>query len=68
MQPKLKSKVRCTDREVGEVTRVIMDPLSLQISHIVVGGNGAGGPERQVPASTIQRVTDGLVELRAPSS
>ncbi len=68
MQPKLKSKVRCTDREVGEVTRVIVDPLSLQISHIVVGGNGAGGPERQVPASTIQRVTDGLVELRAPSS
>ena len=68
MQPKLKSKVRCTDREVGEVTRVIIDPLSLQISHIVVGGNGAGGPERQVPASTIQRVADGLVELRAPSS
>ena len=68
MQPKLKSKVRCTDREVGEVTRVIMDPLSLQISHIVVGGNGAGGPERQVPASTILRVTEDLVELRAPSS
>lgn len=68
MQPQLKSKVRCTDREVGEVTRVIVDPLSHEISHIVVGGNGAGGPERQVPASTIQRVTDGLVELRAPSS
>ena len=68
MQPKLKSKVRCTDREVGEITRVIVDPLSHEISHIVVGGNGAGGPERQVPASTIQRVTDGLVELRAPSS
>jgi Rieske Fe-S protein len=68
MQPKLKSKVRCTDRDVGEVTRVIVDPLSHEISHIVVGGNGAGGPERQVPASTIQRVSDGLVELRAPSS
>ena len=67
-QPKLKSKVRCSDREVGEITRVIVDPLSLQISHIVVGGNGAGGPERQVPAATIQRVTEDLVELRAPSS
>jgi Rieske Fe-S protein len=68
MQPKLKSRVRCTDREVGEVTRVIADPLSLQISHIGVGGNGAGGQERQVPAATIQRVADDLVELRVPSS
>ena len=67
-QPKLKSKVRCTDQECGEVTRVIMDPLSLEVSHIVVGGNGAGGPERQIPASTIQRVTDDLVELRASTS
>ena len=67
-QPKLKSKVRCTDQECGEVTRVIMDPLSLEVSHIVVSGNGAGGPERQIPASTIQRVTDDLVELRASTS
>src|SRR5574341_404778 len=68
MQPKLKSKVRCTDGEIGEITRVIVDPLSLQVSHIVVGSNGAGGPERQVPAAAIQRVTEDLVELRAPSS
>jgi len=67
-QPKLKSKVRCTDKECGEVTRVIVDPLSLEVSHIVVGGNGAGGPERQIPASTIQRVTDDLVELRASTA
>ena len=25
MQPQLKSKVRCTDREIGEVTKVIVD-------------------------------------------
>jgi Rieske Fe-S protein len=68
MQPQIKSKVRCIDREVGEVTRVIVDPISHQVSHIVVGGNGAGGPERQVPASTIQRVTEDLVELRSPST
>lgn len=67
-QPKLKSKVRCTDQECGEVTRVIVDPLSLEISHIVVSGNGVGWPERQVPASTIQRVTDDLVELRATTA
>jgi len=67
-QPKLKSKVRCADQDIGEVTRVIFDPLSLQVSHIVVGGNGAGGPEWQIPASTIQSVTDDLVELRAASA
>lgn len=68
MQPKLKSKVRCTDREVGEITRVIVDPLSLEISHIVVGGNGVGGAERQVPMSEVQSVADDLVQLRTASS
>jgi len=66
-QPRLKSKVRCTDREVGEITRIIVDPLSREISHIVVGGNGAGG-ERQVPVSEVQSVAEGLVQLRTASS
>ncbi len=65
MQPKLKSKVKCSDREVGEVTRVIMDPLSLEVSHIVVGGDGA--PERQIPAGTIQAVSEDVVQLRVAS-
>jgi Rieske Fe-S protein len=66
-QPRLKSKVRCTDREVGEITRVIVDPLSHEVSHIVVGGNGVGGAERQVPMSEVQSVADDLVQLRAAS-
>ncbi len=66
-QPRLKSKVRCTDREVGEITRVIVDPLSLEISHIVVGGNGVGGAERQVPMSEVQSVADDVVQLRTAS-
>ncbi|MBM4122223.1 MAG: ubiquinol-cytochrome c reductase iron-sulfur subunit [Nitrospira sp.] len=65
MQPKLKSKVRCTDREVGEVTKVILDPLSREVSHIIVGGNG--GPGRQVPMAQVQAVTDDTVQLRAAS-
>jgi Rieske Fe-S protein len=65
-QPKLKSKVRCTDREVGEVTRVIVDPLSRDVSHIVVGN---GVPiEREIPSSEIQSVTDDEVVLRTSSS
>lgn len=67
MQPRLKSKVRCTDREVGEVTHVIVDPLSLEISHIVVGGNGVGGAARQIPMSEVQSVAADLVQLRTAS-
>ncbi|HSL02926.1 MAG TPA: ubiquinol-cytochrome c reductase iron-sulfur subunit [Nitrospiraceae bacterium] len=66
MQPQLKSKVRCADREVGEVSKVIMDPLSHEVSHLVVSMNGAG--ERQVPMGAVQAVTDDLVQLRSSSS
>ncbi len=66
MQPKLKSRVRCTDRDIGEVTRVVVDPLSHEISHIVVSMNGSG--ERQVAMGHVQAVTESLVELRALSS
>ena len=66
MQPKLKSKVRCADQEVGEVTKVIMDPLSHEISHLVVSVNGTG--ERQVSMGAVQTMTDDLVQLRSSSS
>lgn len=66
MQPKLKSKVRCADQEIGQVTKVIMDPLSHEISHLVVSVNGAG--ERQVSMGAVQTVTDDLVQLRSSSS
>jgi len=66
MQPQLKSRVRCADREVGEVSKVIMDPLSHEVSHLVVSMNGAG--ERQVPMGAVQAVTDDLVQLRSSSS
>ena len=66
MQPQLKSKVRCLDREVGEVSKIIMDPLSHEVSHLVVSMNGTG--ERQVPMGAVQVVTDDLVQLRSSSS
>jgi Rieske Fe-S protein len=66
MQPQLKSKVRCTDRDVGEVTKIIMDPLSFEVSHLVVSMNGSG--ERQVSMGSVQTVTDDLVQLRSSSS
>lgn len=66
LQPKLKARVRCTDGEIGEVRRVIVDPLSREISHIVVG-DGLGTPERQVPIAQVQTVTDDTVHLSASS-
>lgn len=66
MQPQLKSKVRCVDREVGEVSKIIMDPLSHEVSHLVVSMNGAG--ERQVPMVAVLAVAEDLVQLRSSSS
>ncbi len=67
-QPKLKSKVRASDRELGEVSRIIMDPISHEISHVVVSLNGRGGPERQVPYGQVQVLSDELIQLRATAS
>src|SRR6187551_1880991 len=67
MQPKLKSKVLCSDSEVGEVRRVIMDPLSHEVSDIVVGGIATGAVERQVPMGQVQAVTVDAVILRCSS-
>jgi Rieske Fe-S protein len=66
MQPQLKSKVRCADREIGEVSKVIMDPLSHDVSHLVVSMNGEG--ERQVPMGAVQAIKDDVVQLRSSSS
>ena len=66
LQPKLKSKVRCADLDIGEVSKVVLDPLSHEISHIVVSMNGSG--ERQVAIGHVQVVTEDLVQLRAPSA
>jgi Rieske Fe-S protein len=43
-----------------------MDPLSHEVSHLVVSMNGAG--ERQVPMGAVQIVTEDLVQLRSFSS
>ncbi|MEK6683240.1 MAG: ubiquinol-cytochrome c reductase iron-sulfur subunit [Nitrospirota bacterium] len=66
MQPKIKSKVRCTDREVGEITRVIVDPLSKEISHIVVR---TGGGERLIATDqNVSACTEEGIELSFPSA
>ena len=56
MQPKLAAKARCTDKEVGKISKVIVDPLSHEISHVVVRELNGQGVDRQVPIEQIQTV------------
>jgi len=56
MQPKLTAKALCADQEVGKISKVIVDPLSHEISDIVVRELNGQGAERQVPISQVQEV------------
>lgn len=66
MQPKIKSKVHCTDREVGEVSHVVVDPLTHDISHVVVK---TGGRELLVAANgNVTGVTEDRIQLAFASA
>ena len=65
MQPQIKSKVRCTDGVAGEVAHVIADPLSLDVSHLVVRVNGT---ERQVPMTDVSKIQEDSVDLLCTSA
>ena len=56
MQPKLTAKALCGDQEVGKISKVIVDPLSHEISHVVVRERGAQGVDRQIPIGQVQQV------------
>jgi len=65
-QPKIAAKVFCTDREVGEVSHIIVDPLSKLISHLVVK---ADNRESVVAIDgLIAGCTEREVRLQCPSS
>jgi Rieske Fe-S protein len=56
MQPKLTAKALCGSQEVGKVSKVIVDPLSHEISHVVVKETGPQGVDRQIPIGQVQQV------------
>ena len=58
MQPKLTAKARCADREIGSISKVIVDPLSHEVSHVVVRESNGRGVERQIPMGQIQEVVN----------
>ncbi len=55
MQPKITAVARCADGDVGNISRIIVDPLSREISHVIVRERG-GGVERQVPIGQVEAV------------
>ena len=56
MQPKIKAKARCEDGEAGSISKVIVDPLSLEISHVVVREGDGQGVDRQVPIGQVLEI------------
>ncbi|HNP59203.1 MAG TPA: ubiquinol-cytochrome c reductase iron-sulfur subunit [Nitrospirales bacterium] len=56
MQPKLTAKALCANKEVGKISKVIVDPLSHEISHIIVQELNGHGAQRQIPIGQVQEV------------
>ncbi len=56
MQPKLTAKTLCGDQEVGKISKVIVDPLTHEISHVVVREIGSHGIDRQIPIGQVQQI------------
>ena len=56
MRLELGTRVRCTDDELGELADVVIDPLSRQITHVVVqSSHGKVGPSRLVPIDLVRK-------------
>ncbi|MFO0774456.1 MAG: ubiquinol-cytochrome c reductase iron-sulfur subunit [Nitrospiraceae bacterium] len=68
LQPKLRSKVRAADRDLGEVTRIVMDPISHAISHVVVSVTPGSSDERAVPYGQVTVVSGDLVQVRGTAA
>ena len=58
MQPKLTAKAMCADKEIGKISKVIIDPLSHEISDIIVREMNSQGAERQVPICQVREVVN----------
>ncbi|HEY5595399.1 MAG TPA: ubiquinol-cytochrome c reductase iron-sulfur subunit [Nitrospiria bacterium] len=69
MNLKIKSRVRCTDREVGEVSHVVVNAVTKEISHLVLATGGSAGGQRLVPIEDVSEAdSNGVVTLRRASS
>jgi osmotically-inducible protein OsmY/sporulation protein YlmC with PRC-barrel domain len=70
LQPGIGQVVFATDREVGRLDAVVIDPGSRRVAAIVVGGLPSDSPARErrvvISAAAVDRVTPSGVFLRLP--
>jgi sporulation protein YlmC with PRC-barrel domain len=60
----LNAKVHCVDGECGHSTYVIIDPVSRQVTHLVVKENGLASAEHVLPIKWVTETTHNLIRLR----
>jgi sporulation protein YlmC with PRC-barrel domain len=57
------AQVRCIDEPCGNVSCIILNPLTDQITHIVVKGNSFPYIQRLVPIDKINEASSGIIQL-----
>src|SRR6266566_7406165 len=56
---------RCTDGACGEVSRIIVNPVTREVTHLAVDPKHRRGPGRLVPADLVDATT-GQIRFSAP--
>lgn len=54
MRLELGRPIHCSDREVGELADLVIDPTTRRVTHLVVRMHGHEGPARLVPVDLIE--------------
>ncbi len=62
------SDVLCTDKRVGELTRVVVDPIARAITHLVVDPEHRKGAGHLVPVDLVSSALEGQIRLRCSAS
>src|SRR4051812_39407896 len=61
MRLELGTPVRCSDAEVGELSDVVIDPVSRRLTHVVVGPKHDRAQSRLVPIDLVEPDAAGLM-------
>ncbi len=64
MDMPLNAKVLCTDGPAGKIACLILNPITQEVTHIVVQENALFHPERLVPITMVAETTPDQVWLR----
>jgi sporulation protein YlmC with PRC-barrel domain len=60
----LNASAHCVDGECGRSTYVLVDPVSREVTHLVIKENGLAGAEHVVPIGWVTEATHDLIRLR----